>query len=56
MIHLSFSNLNAMKLKMTSINQTFIVGSNSVLTFNSSNFYRNSSQDPFDSSTTDLST
>jgi hypothetical protein len=54
MVHLSFSNLNADQLQMTSINQTFIIASDSALSFNRSWFLRNSSADPFNANANDI--
>ncbi len=46
MIHLSFSSLDATDLEMSSINQTYLVASDSTLNFKSSTFDRNSTSDP----------
>eukprot|EP00347_Sterkiella_histriomuscorum_P014799 403359479 len=54
MIHLSFSYLNSSMLQMTSINQTFILASDSNLYFEKSWFERDTSKDPYDFTTIDL--
>lgn len=53
MIHFSFSDLNADGFKMSNINQTYMVASDSKLVFKNSMFDRDSSEDP--KNETDLS-
>lgn len=54
MVHLSFSNLNASGLKMKNINQTFISASDSNIYINQSKFRRDSTLDPYDFTSIDL--